>query len=86
MPDRKERDQWWAFVSGKSEMEWNPPKKPPKQRRIKRTVAPEPVAEASSHEAAVEPLEEPDPVKLKPRILTPTLLQHIDEVRSSYPL
>jgi len=31
MPDRKERDHWWAFLSGRPESEWNPPKKPKKQ-------------------------------------------------------
>ncbi|CAL1701147.1 unnamed protein product [Somion occarium] len=28
IPDKKERDAWWAFLSGKPESEWNPPKKP----------------------------------------------------------
>ncbi len=28
MPDRKERDLWWAFFAGRPESEWNPPKKP----------------------------------------------------------
>lgn len=28
IPDRKERDAWWAFISGQPEPEWNPPKKP----------------------------------------------------------
>ena len=27
-PDKKDRDAWWAFVSGRPESEWNPPKKP----------------------------------------------------------
>lgn len=31
IPDRKERDHWWAFLSGRPESEWNPPKKPKKQ-------------------------------------------------------
>lgn len=26
MPDKKERDLWWAFLAGKPESEWNPPK------------------------------------------------------------
>ncbi|TDL29868.1 hypothetical protein BD410DRAFT_849973 [Rickenella mellea] len=30
MPERKERDNWWAFISGKPESDWNPPKKPKK--------------------------------------------------------
>ncbi len=30
MPDRKERDHWWAFLNGRPESEWNPPKKPKK--------------------------------------------------------
>ena len=31
MPDKKERDMWWAFLAGKPESDWNPPKKPKKQ-------------------------------------------------------
>ncbi|RPD66756.1 hypothetical protein L226DRAFT_452149 [Lentinus tigrinus ALCF2SS1-7] len=27
MPDKKERDLWWAFLAGRPESEWNPPKK-----------------------------------------------------------
>ncbi|TFK92826.1 hypothetical protein K466DRAFT_538980 [Polyporus arcularius HHB13444] len=46
MPDRKERDLWWAFFAGRPESEWNPPKKPkqPKptrwqQRNMKKGLA-----------------------------------------------
>jgi len=28
LPDKKDRDAWWAFLSGRPEIEWNPPKKP----------------------------------------------------------
>ena len=31
MPDKKERDMWRAFLSGKPESDWNPPKKLKKQ-------------------------------------------------------
>ncbi|THH12227.1 hypothetical protein EW145_g100 [Phellinidium pouzarii] len=27
MPEKKERDNWWAFINGRPECEWNPPKK-----------------------------------------------------------
>jgi hypothetical protein len=27
IPDRKDRNAWWAFLAGKSESEWNPPKR-----------------------------------------------------------
>jgi hypothetical protein len=27
MPDKKERDCWWAFLAGRPESDWNPPKK-----------------------------------------------------------
>jgi hypothetical protein len=27
MPDKKERELWWAFLAGKPESDWNPPKK-----------------------------------------------------------
>ncbi|KAF7798895.1 hypothetical protein EIP86_010123 [Pleurotus ostreatoroseus] len=32
MPDRKDRDAWWAFLTGRPEAEWNPPKKPKGQK------------------------------------------------------
>lgn len=32
MPEKKERDKWWAFINGRPECEWNPPKK---QRNLK---------------------------------------------------
>ena len=31
MPDKRERDRWWAFIAGKPEVDWNPPTVP-KQR------------------------------------------------------
>ena len=31
----KERDHWWAFLTGRPESEWNPPKKPKKQKSAK---------------------------------------------------
>jgi len=33
MPEKKQRDQWWAFIEGEPQEEWDPPKKPkqPKQ-------------------------------------------------------
>jgi hypothetical protein len=34
MPDKRERDLWWAFVEGKPESEWNPPKRLPANRQI----------------------------------------------------
>lgn len=27
MPDKRERDLWWAFIAGRPESDWNPPKK-----------------------------------------------------------
>ncbi|KAK2466097.1 hypothetical protein APHAL10511_001739 [Amanita phalloides] len=39
MPDRKERDFWWAFISGKPESEWNPPKKPRTHKSKQRSRA-----------------------------------------------
>ncbi|KAK0498566.1 hypothetical protein EDD18DRAFT_1308743 [Armillaria luteobubalina] len=35
MPDKKERDYWWAYLSGKPESEWNPPKKPKYNKKHK---------------------------------------------------
>ncbi|KIP10679.1 hypothetical protein PHLGIDRAFT_100801 [Phlebiopsis gigantea 11061_1 CR5-6] len=34
-PDMKERDHWWAFLTGRPESEWNPPKKPKKQKNLR---------------------------------------------------
>lgn len=34
-PDMKERDLWWAFLAGRPESEWNPPKKPKKQKNVR---------------------------------------------------
>lgn len=33
MPEKKERDSWWAFINGRPEREWNPPKKPKKSKQ-----------------------------------------------------
>ncbi|CDO68141.1 hypothetical protein BN946_scf185003.g13 [Trametes cinnabarina] len=35
MPDKKERDLWWAFLAGRPKSEWNPPKKA-KQAKVSR--------------------------------------------------
>ncbi|KAI0774052.1 hypothetical protein C8Q74DRAFT_1217954 [Fomes fomentarius] len=35
IPDKKERDLWWAFLAGRPESEWNPPRKP-KQPKLSR--------------------------------------------------
>lgn len=32
MPDKKQRGQWWAFLEGRPQSEWNPPKKASKQK------------------------------------------------------
>ncbi|KAH8118716.1 hypothetical protein DFH11DRAFT_1568843 [Phellopilus nigrolimitatus] len=32
MPEKKERDSWWAFINGRPECEWNPPKKSRKSK------------------------------------------------------
>jgi hypothetical protein len=44
MPDKKERDCWWAFLSGQPELDWNIPKRPkPVQRshNYRRDYSPE---------------------------------------------
>ncbi|KAI5114763.1 hypothetical protein M0805_009279, partial [Coniferiporia weirii] len=33
MPEMKQRDNWWAFINGRPEYEWNPPKNPKKPRQ-----------------------------------------------------
>ena len=34
MPEWNERDNWWAFINGRPEYEWDPPKRPKKKRRV----------------------------------------------------
>ena len=34
MPERTERDAWWAFINGCPEHEWNIPKRPKKRKRV----------------------------------------------------
>jgi hypothetical protein len=37
MPEKKERDLWWAYLAGNPESDWNPPKKPKQsQKTLKR--------------------------------------------------
>jgi hypothetical protein len=36
MPDKKERDLWWKFLTGLPESDWNPPKKPKKPSKKSR--------------------------------------------------
>jgi Survival motor neuron (SMN) interacting protein 1 (SIP1) len=131
MPEKKERDLWWAFLAGKPESDWNPPKEPKwgskysKPRRGMRGFADDTVSyehpmqepfqnddEEVETVLRVDPLESlptptcspeppetstlredqliepssmvPDgtPTKLKPREPMPSLLKHIDQVRS----
>ncbi|KAK7695766.1 hypothetical protein QCA50_000403 [Cerrena zonata] len=35
VPDKKDRDAWWAFVSGEPDAIWNPPKKPKVAKTLK---------------------------------------------------
>jgi len=44
MPDKKERDCWWAFLSGQPESDWNLPKRPKsvkKSHNYRRDYSPE---------------------------------------------
>ena len=34
MPGWTERDNWWAYVNGRPEYEWDPPRLPKKKRRV----------------------------------------------------
>ena len=36
MPDKMERDCWWEFLAGRPESDWNPPKKPKSDARLRR--------------------------------------------------
>jgi len=83
MPDKKERDLWWAFLSGKPEREWNPPKKP-KVHKAQRLPSNRPFSEEEETvllyevpqtDAATAPSEQ----RLVPREPIPSLLKYIDE-------
>ncbi|KAI0677032.1 survival motor neuron interacting protein 1-domain-containing protein [Trametes maxima] len=66
MPDKKERDLWWAYLAGHPESEWNPPKKPkqPKpsrwQQRNLKKGKPLPVFADDLHEDASLSYDAPD--------------------------
>lgn len=137
MPEKKERDLWWAYLAGRPESEWNPPK-PPKQNTRKPykhrgmrgfaddpgtsgshqepwqcdegevehalrvdpkeslptpTCSPEPpevststtedqTMGSSSAAMDISPLRPPVLKLVKPREPIPSLLKHIDQVRS----
>ncbi|KZT13029.1 uncharacterized protein LAESUDRAFT_710129 [Laetiporus sulphureus 93-53] len=36
VPEKKERDLWWAFLNGRPASEWNPPKQPKKSKQKQR--------------------------------------------------
>ncbi|KAK0206329.1 hypothetical protein DFS33DRAFT_1381442 [Desarmillaria ectypa] len=55
MPGKKERDFWWAFLSGKPEFEWNPAKKPKQKKKHKGMRA---FAEDSDTEVTYEVVQE----------------------------
>jgi hypothetical protein len=38
MPDKKDRDCWWAFLAGQPEADWNPPKKPKSDASLRRKL------------------------------------------------
>lgn len=92
MPDKKERDLWWAFLSGRPEREWNPPKKPKvhKAQRLQsnRAFAEEEetvlLYEVPQVDAATAPSEQLlfRPVAREP---VPSLLKSIDEVCHDVP-
>ncbi|GBE80017.1 hypothetical protein SCP_0212190 [Sparassis crispa] len=35
MPEKKQRDQWWAFIEGRPQTDWDPPKKPQQNKQNK---------------------------------------------------
>src|ERR1700733_7803407 len=135
MPEKKERDLWWAYLAGKPESDWNPPKPPrqntkksskyqrgmrgfaddpgtsgsphqepwqcdegevedvlrvdPKESLPTPTCSPEPPEVSTSTEdqimgpsLTVMDFSPPRPPVLKPREPMPSLLKHIDQVRS----
>ncbi len=92
MPDKKDRDLWWAFLSGKPEREWNPPKKPKVHKAQKlqsnrafaeeeETVLLYEVPQTDAATASSEQLS-PRPVAREP---VPSLLKCIDEVCRNVP-
>ncbi|TCD69845.1 hypothetical protein EIP91_005922 [Steccherinum ochraceum] len=62
IPDKKDRDAWWAFISGRPEVEWNPPKKPKaptaRQQRQQRYTNGRGMRAFSDEWTAVEPTSE----------------------------
>ncbi|KAI0051278.1 hypothetical protein FA95DRAFT_1485653 [Auriscalpium vulgare] len=87
IPDKKDRDAWWAFLQGAPDSVWNPPRVP-KRGKATPTVRQNGSSESGitssrpdiPEAASVEPVESPAQTKhaAKAREPTPTMLQHID--------
>ena len=91
MPDKKERDLWWAFLSGRPEREWNPPKKSKNYKTHQRLQSirafsgdDETVLLYEVPQGSPAPDEQPTPefVPLEP---LPSLVKCIDEVCRNVP-
>jgi hypothetical protein len=88
MPYFRERDLWWAFLSGQPESRWNPPKATKSKSKKQNMSAIPTVRTVDAVPTEIGPASVSDlppdgdlPVAiLKPPYLTPTLLKQIDPV------
>lgn len=97
MPDKKDRDLWWAFLSGRPEREWNPPKKPKIHKMHQRLQPTRAFAgddetvllyEVPQNDGAVQGSAAPDEQLIPqflPREPLPSLVKFIDEVCRNVP-
>ena len=92
MPEKKDRDMWWAFLAGKPESEWNPSKKArskankqPLARGMRAWDDPSEIAGPSNNsivndEGEVEEVLRVNPAETLPSpVGTPVPLEHLEE-------
>ncbi|CAK5275480.1 unnamed protein product [Mycena citricolor] len=84
MPELKDRDAWWAFLSGRPPEDWQMPRKKTMQRGMRafadETVDPETHLPALGDQEISGVTRNPPPTPLlEPREPTPALLHSIDE-------
>ncbi|KAJ7284023.1 hypothetical protein C8J57DRAFT_1054119 [Mycena rebaudengoi] len=91
IPDLKERDLWWAFVSGRPAMDWDPPKKP-KQNKFQRGMrafaddtraAPEEDPQARIMNDVRPPMSTPSAISASPERTTEDAVSPVDDSSSA---
>ncbi|KAF8165513.1 hypothetical protein B0H34DRAFT_671336 [Crassisporium funariophilum] len=97
MPEKKDRELWWAFLAGRPESEWNPPRKSKRQMKSQQYVdhgmrawtndTPDPSHDSwqNNDEGEVEQVLTMDPAESLPSPLgTPVALDFLEGISQPY--